>query len=209
MYKSLLKKNGIDVVSVSEPLIDGPFGSLIERIIEWMDEYYSIRLAGEVTRGMTEKALRGGYQSSPGLGYRIEHKGELPVIVPEEAEIIKTIFDKYINENLSAFQITRYLNALGLKTKDKNDFERRSIEYILQNPLYKGYIRWNRSENATNIIKDETEWIVVIYHIRELYPIVTFLLPTSIQPVKQAFHNVVSESTYPVRVVSDSIIKES
>lgn len=36
VYKSLLKKNHVEVVSVSEPLIDGPFGTLIERIIEWM-----------------------------------------------------------------------------------------------------------------------------------------------------------------------------
>lgn len=55
---------------MSEPVIDGPFGSLIERIIEWMDEYYSIRLSGEVIRGMTEKALRGGYNAQPPLGYR-------------------------------------------------------------------------------------------------------------------------------------------
>ena len=70
VYKSLLKKQGIEVLSVSEPVAEGPFGSLIERIIEWMDEYYSIRLSGEVMRGMTEKALRGGYQASPPLGYR-------------------------------------------------------------------------------------------------------------------------------------------
>ena len=39
VYKSLLKKqHNVDVVSVSEPLSDNPFGSLIERIIEWMDE---------------------------------------------------------------------------------------------------------------------------------------------------------------------------
>ena len=31
VYKSLLKKNNIDVISISEPLIDGPFGTLIER----------------------------------------------------------------------------------------------------------------------------------------------------------------------------------
>lgn len=59
VYKSLLRKqSNVDVVSVSEPLIDGPFGSLIERIIEWMDEYYSIRLSGEVLRGMKEKATK-------------------------------------------------------------------------------------------------------------------------------------------------------
>jgi DNA invertase Pin-like site-specific DNA recombinase len=63
LYKNLLRRNNVDVISVSEPIIDGPFGTLMERIIEWMDEYYSIRLAGEVTRGMTEKALRGGYQA--------------------------------------------------------------------------------------------------------------------------------------------------
>ena len=70
VYKSLLRKqSNVDVVSISEPLIDGPFGSLIERIIEWMDEYYSIRLSGEVLRGMKEKATKKGYQMSPPLGY--------------------------------------------------------------------------------------------------------------------------------------------
>ena len=69
VYQSMLKKDRVDVISVSEPVIDGPFGSLIERIIEWMDEYYSIRLSGEVLRGMGEKALKQGYQISPPLGY--------------------------------------------------------------------------------------------------------------------------------------------
>ena len=40
VYKSALQKIGVDVISVSEPLPEGPFGSLIERIIEWMDEFY-------------------------------------------------------------------------------------------------------------------------------------------------------------------------
>ena len=47
VYKSMLKRENVDVISVSEPISDDPFGSLIERIIEWMDEYYSIRLSGE------------------------------------------------------------------------------------------------------------------------------------------------------------------
>lgn len=47
VYKSMLRnKCHVDVVSISEPLIEGPFGGLIERIIEWMDEFYSIRLSG-------------------------------------------------------------------------------------------------------------------------------------------------------------------
>lgn len=161
VYKSLLRKQcNVDVVSVSEPIIDGPFGSLIERIIEWMDEYYSVRLSGEVFRGMSEKALKGGYQARPPLGYRIDRKGEPPVIVPEEARTVRLIFDKYVNDHMSQFDIARYLNSLGLKTSHGKPFECRSIDYIIQNPTYCGMIRWNRTENETNRIKDKEDWII-------------------------------------------------
>lgn len=161
VYKSLLKKkHNVDVISVSEPLVDGPFGSLIERIIEWMDEYYSVRLSGEVTRGMKEKAERGGYQARPPLGYKIVTHKEPPVIVPEEADIVKLIFEKYANENLGIFEIARLLNMHNFKTSHGKEFERRSIEYILQNPTYCGMIRWNRTINETNEIRPESEWIV-------------------------------------------------
>lgn len=160
VYKSMLKKVNVDVISVSEPLVDGPFGSLIERIIEWMDEFYSIRLAGDVTRGMTEKAMRGGYQCRPPLGYMVPYHNAPPVIVPEEAEIVRLIFDTYINTSLSMYQIAKKLNTLGYKTSHNKNFQRRSLEYILDNPSYTGMVRWNRTENASNTIKPEDEWII-------------------------------------------------
>ena len=158
VYKSLLKKNNVDVISVSEPLADGPFGSLIERIIEWMDEYYSIRLSGEVFRGMTENAMRGNYQCSSPLGYRM--KDGRPVIVPEEAAIIKRIFELYVYENKGMHSIAKELNESGCRTKNGGRFERRSIEYILKNPLYYGMIRWNYAERGRKKIKDRSEWII-------------------------------------------------
>lgn len=161
VYKSLLRKQcNIDVISVSEPLVEGPFGSLIERIIEWMDEYYSTRLSGEVTRGMTEKALRGGYQARPPLGYRIAERGKPPVVVPEEAKLVRIIFDKYVNEKMSFFDIARYLNTLGYKTSRNKPFEARSIDYIIKNPTYCGMVRWNMTSNETKEIKDKDEWII-------------------------------------------------
>lgn len=161
VYKSLLKKkHNVDVISVSEPLIDGPFGSLIERIIEWMDEYYSVRLSGEVIRGMTEKAKRGGYQARPPLGYRIAERGKPPVIVEEEAKIVRIIFRKYADEGMNLFDIARYLNVCGFKTSHGKDFERRAVEYILENPTYCGMTRWNRTINETNEVRPKEEWIV-------------------------------------------------
>lgn len=171
VYKSLLRKQcHVEVVSVSEPIIDGPFGSLIERIIEWMDEYYSIRLSGEVFRGMSEKAMRGGYLARPPLGYRIERRGEPPVIVPGEAATVRIIFHKYVEESMGIFDIARYLNALGLKTREQKPFERRGVEYILQNPIYCGMVRWNVKASETQQIKAKEEWILTDGHHEPIIP---------------------------------------
>ena len=51
---------------------------LIEAMIEAMDEYYSINLAEEVKRGMTEKFGRGLKVSGPPLGYDMKN-GEFVV----------------------------------------------------------------------------------------------------------------------------------
>lgn len=159
VYKSLLKKNHVEVVSVSEPLVDGPFGTLIERIIEWMDEYYSIRLSGEVLRGMTEKALRGGYQSSLPLGYKMNKDTGIPYLYEEEAVIVRKIYKDYIT-GYSYLEIARQLNTLGYKTKRGAAFEGRTIEYILSNPFYYGAVRWNRQKHDDHTIKSISNWII-------------------------------------------------
>ena len=146
VYKSMLKKDHVEVISVSEPLIDGPFGSLIERIIEWMDEYYSIRLSGEVLRGMKEKALRNGYQSSPCLGYEAIGHGKPYQINEAEYAMVSYIMDLYDNQNMDETAIARKCNDLGYKTKRGNPFERRTIDRILQNPFYCGIVSWNGVE---------------------------------------------------------------
>lgn len=144
VYKSLLKKqHNVDVVSVSEPLIEGPFGSLIERIIEWMDEYYSIRLSDEVLRGMKEKALRGGYQAAPCLGYKAVGNGEPFVINEETFKIVDYIFRQFDVHDQDYTAIARSLNEMGYKTQRGNFFEVRSIERILKNPFYYGLVVWN------------------------------------------------------------------
>lgn len=146
VYKSMLKKDNVEVVSVSEPLVDGPFGTLIERIIEWMDEYYSIRLSGEVLRGMKEKALKHGYQTSPCLGYEAVGRGKPFVINEAEFAIVSFIMNLYDNENLDETAIARRCNELGYRTKRGNLFERRSVDRILENPFYCGTVVWNGVE---------------------------------------------------------------
>ena len=70
VFKTMLKKKGIRVISMSEPSEDTPTGKLLEAMIESLDEFYSANLGEEVTRGMRESASRGFYLSAVALGYR-------------------------------------------------------------------------------------------------------------------------------------------
>lgn len=145
VYKALLRKQcGVDVVSVSEQLPGGPFASLIERIIEWFDEFYSIRLSQEVKRTMTVKAGRGEFQSSPSFGYRAKMEaGKKTVLepVPEEAAIVHEIFTRFVGGE-GCYAIARWLNTQGITTHRGNAFENRTVEYIIRNPVYVGKLRW-------------------------------------------------------------------
>ncbi len=143
VYKSMLRqKCGIDVISISEPVVEGPFGGLIERIIEWMDEYYSIRLSGEVMRGMVENAMRCAVQGKLPYGYRKENGKIVPV--PEEADVVRTMFDLYTNQRKSPFTISRLLLSENISTRTGKPFQSHSIKYILKNEFYTGTYLWNR-----------------------------------------------------------------
>jgi site-specific DNA recombinase len=64
LFKTMLKKAGIKVISINEPSEDTPTGKLMEAIIESLDEFYSQNLGEEVMRGMSECASRGYYLSA-------------------------------------------------------------------------------------------------------------------------------------------------
>ncbi len=143
VYKSMLRKQlGIEVISISEPVGDDKMSILIEAMIEAMDEYYSINLAEEVKRGMTEKARRGGLQSIPCFGYTV--KDNILTPIHGEAGLVRSIFARFIaGEGL--FPIVKWLNDMGVTTHRGGRFESRSVEYILRNPAYIGKLRWNPS----------------------------------------------------------------
>lgn len=144
MYKNLLKKRGVSVRSISEPSSDSPFSSLIERIIEWMDEYYLINLASEVRRGMTEKASRGEATGTPPFGYSVKDK----IYVPNEhADTVRWIYAQYLSGKGSR-AIADELGAMGVKTPRGGAPDNRWVDYMLDNPTYIGKIRYSTEGRA-------------------------------------------------------------
>ena len=162
VYKNLLKKKGITVKSVSEPIPEGHFGSLIERIIEWMDEFYSINLSGEVIRGMTEKASRGEPTCAPPFGYYMKDGRYYPDEESGKADIIREIFTLYAN-GAKLREIALMMADRGIRTRFGRNPENRWIEYVLRNPCYIGKIRWSLDgERAVSKYDFDNEKIMTV-----------------------------------------------
>lgn len=158
-YKAALSRSGVDVVSISETLDDSPFSSLIERIIEWMDEFYSIRLSGEVKRGMTERISRSEIVTMPSYGYDLSGKTYVP---NEQAPIVRRIYADFLNGK-GMNTIARELGAAGIRTRRGNLPDNRFVKYILQNPVYIGKLRWsNGGKNNYTRSKPSAENCILI-----------------------------------------------
>ncbi len=144
--KSMLKKNGIEVISISEPLPEGPFGELIERILEWQDEFYLTNLSQEVKRGMLERASRGLPVAPPPIGYDSKDGKYIP---NADAALIRGIYEDFLNGLGLRAAAVKYGN-LGMRTTRGNLPDNRCIEYILRNPVYTGKIRWSLDGRAAS-----------------------------------------------------------
>ena len=60
----------------------------------------------------------------------------------DEAEVVRMIFDWYVNKDMSMNGIADNLNKLGYKPMKKERFAKETIAEILENPVYIGKIRY-------------------------------------------------------------------
>lgn len=157
VYKSMLKRAGVDVISIKEPLAEGNYSGVMEAIYESFAEAYSINLGQEVKKGMTEKARRGEVQTAPPFGYRLENHHFVPN--ESEAPIIQELFQRFLSGE-SFFSLAKDLNVRNITTHRGNAFENRTIEYILRNPVYIGKVRWNPAGRSRRNFDDPNIMIV-------------------------------------------------
>ena len=132
------KKNGVRVEYVAENVVEGPEGVILESVLEGMAEYYSLQLSQNVQRGLLEAAKKHhvpggncisyGYRAAPDKTYEID---------PAEAPVVKQIFDMYANGK-TEFEIIRYLNDQGIRTKRGAEFKKNSLIKMLKNERYIG-----------------------------------------------------------------------
>lgn len=85
-------------------------------------------------------------------GYR-KQEGKL-VVVEEEAEIVRLIFDLYANHLMGIRGVCTYLTDHGYLNSRGNPFSFSTIRGILSNPKYKGYYCGGKSSKIDYKLKD-------------------------------------------------------
>ena len=155
-FKSLLRRKGVRVVSITEQADDSPTGKLLEGIIESVDEFYSENLAQEVLRGMREAASRGFWVSSYApFGYnRVmvqDGPKKRPTLEPDPyaSRVVKRIFDM-AEAGRGMVDITSTLNDEGILSPRRKLWGKTSVHAILSNEAYTGTLVWgvNSKDNA-------------------------------------------------------------
>ena len=147
-FKSMLRRRGVRVVSITEQADDTPTGKLLEAIIESVDEFYSENLAQEVLRGMREAATRGFWMTTYApYGYRrvyvqdgIKKRPKLELNPPADA-VVRRIFDMVL-QGRSILDVTKTLNSEGIPTTNGRKWLKTTIHTMLDHEAYTGTLVW-------------------------------------------------------------------
>ena len=135
-----LKDAGVEVYFEKENIwtLDSK-GELLITIMSSLAQEESRSISENVTWGQRKRFADGKVIIPYGqfLGYRKGTDG-LPEIVPEEAEIVRTIYRMCI-EGMSTNAIAKHLSQQGIPTPaGKQVWQRATVESILRNEKYKG-----------------------------------------------------------------------
>lgn len=100
-------------------------------------QIYLENLREETLKGLITKTKNGGkHISKPPLGYDFDQDYNL-VIVEEEAKLIRTVFQKYVN-GLGVTKIAQQMNEFSTG-KEGGRWDSKRVRTILANPTYAGY----------------------------------------------------------------------
>ena len=147
-----LTKRGVQVHFVERPAGEKPEDRLLVQMQGVIAEYERAKILERSRRGRLHKVRSGEmlpFYTGP-YGYQVVRTPALPqgaVVIDEvEALHVRDMFRCVLEEDLSARQVAKRLNARGVRPR-KSPFWRSATVYgILTNPAYAGLATYNRRE---------------------------------------------------------------
>lgn len=119
-----------------------------------------------MNRGRELSVQRGNFigQKAP-YGYRKivipegKKKCHTLEIEPAEADVVRMIFDMYVNQNMGRVNIAHRLNELGVPTRTGALWSQDTIKRMLDNHHYIGMVRWNWRRTVTIVEEGEIKQV--------------------------------------------------
>lgn len=141
MIQADLARYAVNLDSVTEPLIRemSPESRLYTTIVSSFNQYENENRARNVSNGLKRRFLEGYPISPPPIGYVLEKKsGEKSHAIRDDFwwPIIKSIFEKIVEERLSLNEVVRELNKHKVKK-----FSRSGTHKFLHNHFYYGLVQ--------------------------------------------------------------------
>lgn len=149
----LIQDYGVNLICTDEGIDSSQAsGRLLISVLSAVAQIERENILEQTMNGRREKARQGLWNGGQApYGYRLDN-GKL-VISPEEAEVVKLIYDKYVNSTASLAEIARYLNNQGILKEEygnrkKDTWGPSSIGKVISNPVYAGKISWGHRQNT-------------------------------------------------------------
>ena len=146
---ALLQTYDVNLICIEEGIDSSQTsGKLLISVLSAVAEIERENILEQTMNGRREKARQGKWNGGPApYGYTI-NDGVLQ-IDEEEAKIVKTIYEMYVNTKIGYTGIAKYLNLQGIgknrhKESDITVWSARSVQYVLDNLVYAGKIAYGR-----------------------------------------------------------------
>ena len=145
-------KQGIEVWSTQEgeQRFENHVDKLMNYIRFWQASGESIKTSLRIKTRLQQLVKEGAFTGGNILyGYKMVKTGETNKkgrevhkleIEPNEAEIVKLMFEKTIKEGMGSHRLATFLNERGVRTHQGNEFRSNTVNRILRNKSYCGYI---------------------------------------------------------------------
>lgn len=166
---------------------DTPEGEVKKDLDATFAKWENAKRLERCNRGRMRKAEMGKFvNGTVPFGYRMDKNAFGGLTVNEaEAEIVRTIYNWYVEDRLSVRQIIHELERSEAKTYNQTSvWATSTVNHILENSTYAGYFFFNKYKRQGKKIslKDQSEWIRI-----ECAPIVSMNTFLAVQEIKK--HN--------------------
>ena len=143
---------GVNLICVEDGIDSSKdSGKLTITVLSAVAEIERENILVQTMEGRRQKAREGKWNGGQApFGYWLDSKNSTLIVNPEEVEIVRIIFDKFVHTDMGADSISNYLNQHGYSKKKLRDqevshFSRSTIIKILDNPVYAGKIAYGKS----------------------------------------------------------------